>query len=160
MATIVKETGTGSASSNSYVTETEFGTYASDRGVTLTASTDALKAELLIKAMDYLESKNFIGYKKSIEQALMWPRSNASLDGFYIASDSIPTLLQQAEMEIAISIDGGFNPMANIPRETIKEKVGDIEVEYKSSSMAVEYLMAAETKLKKLVHSANRSYRV
>jgi len=157
---ITKETGTGSASANSYVDETDLGTYATDRGVTLTASTDPLKAELLIKAMDFLESKNFIGCKNTDAQALMWPRYGAVIDGYYIDTDSIPTLLQEAQMEIAISIDGGVNPMSNVPRETIKEKVGDIEVEYKSGSRPVEYLMAAETKLDKLVKSKNFSYRV
>lgn len=156
MATITPETGTGSASANSYVSEAELAVYMADRGVTLVGT----PAIILIQAMDYLESKRFIGSKGSDAQALMWPRWGAVKDGYYIESDSIPQLLKDAQMEIAISIDGGVNPMANTARETIKEKVGDIEVQYAPSARAVEYLTAAETKLEKLTKRNAMAYRV
>lgn len=157
MATITKETGTGSASSTSYVSEADLTAYIAERGITLVNTiTDS---ELLIKAMDYLESQRFIGDKGSKAQALQWPRWGASLDGYYIDTDEIPLLLQEAQMEIAISIDGGVDPMATEARETIKEKVGPIEVEYSTSARAKEYLTAAETKLMKLTQSSARAYR-
>ena len=159
MATIVVD-GSGKTNSNSYVEETDLTTYAADRGVTLTAADDAAKAILLIQAMDYIESLNFKGSKYTEAQALQWPRSGAVLDGYYVDVDSIPELLKQAQMENAIGIDGGVNPLANVPRETIKEKVGDIEVEYSSNALNQTYLKAAEEKVSKLVKSKGFAYRV
>lgn len=158
MATITKETGTGSTSSTSYVSEADFTAYNSERNVTL-GGTNGMPSEVLILAMDYLESKNFIGNKGSQDQALQWPRTGAFMDGYYIASDSIPLLLQEAQMEIAISIDAGTNPMANLARETVREKVDVIEVEYSKSAFAQTYLTAAETKLRKLVKPSFLTYR-
>ena len=156
MATIVVETGTGSATANSYLSEADLTTYATDRGITI-AGTNAV---LLIQAMDYLESKDFIGFKLSSDQALMWPRSGAVIDGFYFAADDIPQLLIDAQAEIALGIDGGVNPMANVPRETRSETVGPISVEYAPTAHAVTYLQAAETKLAKLVQAIGMAVRV
>ena len=147
MATIVVETGSGLTNSNSYVSGADLATYAGDRGVTLTGTA----AVLLIQAMDYLESKNFNGTKSNIDQALQWPRYGVELDAYLVLSDAIPQLLKESEMEIAIAIDGGVNPLANQGRETTKEKVGDLEVEYSTSSRPSTYLTAAETKVAKLV---------
>ena len=147
MAIIVVETGTGSTLSNSYVSEADLSTYASDRGITLSGNAQVL----IIQAMDYLESKSFIGTKADIDQALQWPRYGAEIDNYYVDSDVIPKLLKEAEMEICIAIDGGVNPLANLGRETLKEKVDSLEVEYKASSRADTYLTAAETKLQKLI---------
>ena len=150
------EDGTGKTDSQTYASEAELAAYALERGITV-SGTDT---ELLIKAMDYLESKDFIGDKGTKEQALQWPRNNAAIDGYYVDSDSIPNLLKESQIEFALGIDGGVNPMANTPRETKREKVGDIEVEYSSSALAQSYITAAETKLKKLIRESGYSYRV
>jgi len=147
MATIVVETGTGSATANSYVSEADCTTYATDRGITITGTV----ADLLIQAMDYIESKNFIGDKLTEAQALQWPRYGVYIDRFYVDSDTIPQLLIDALCEVAISIDGGTNPLSTLGRETIREKVDVIEVEYSKSASSSSYLTAAETKLDKLV---------
>lgn len=159
MATITKETGTGSSSSTSYVSEADFTAYTGERDVTLGA-TNGDASEVLIKAMDYLETKEFIGVKGTKEQALQWPRIGAALNGYTLDSDEMPNILLEAQMEIAISIDAGTDPMANLARETIMEKVDVIEVEYSSSAFAQTYLTAAETKLARLVKPIGMSYRV
>ncbi len=159
MATIVKETGSGSATANSYVSEADLTAYIGQRGVTLGGS-NGTPSETLIKAMDYLESKTFRGDKYTKAQALQWPRLNVSLDGYDVNVDEIPQLLQDSQLEIAISIDAGTNPMANEVRETKREKVGDIEVEYADGARVSEYLTAAETKLEKLTINYAGVYRV
>jgi len=156
MATIVVETGSGSSTANSYISEAELATYALDRGVTLTGTS----AVLIIQAMDYLESKMFIGTKSTDPQNLQWPRTGVEVDNFYINSTTIPRLLKEAEMELCIALDGGVNPLANQGRETVKEKVGELEVEYSPSARAVTYLTAAETKLQKLLLNSARVIRV
>lgn len=158
MATIIVETGSIVTNSNSYVSEADFNTYALDRGVTI--ANTITDAELLIKAMDYVESKSFIGNKKTQDQSLQWPRNYVVVDGFSVADDVIPQLLIDAVCEVAISIDSGTNPLANASRETIMEKVDVIEVQYSTSARAATYLTAAETKLNKLVNNmTNRAIR-
>ena len=158
MATLIQEDGTGKTDSNTYASEAELTQYNSDRDITL-GGTNGDPTEILIKAMDYLESKDFIGNKGTKEQALQWPRVGAVLNGYALDSDEMPQILLEAQMEIAISIDAGTNPMSNLSRETIREKVGDIEVEYSKNAFAQTYLQAAETKLKKLVRANNVVYR-
>jgi hypothetical protein len=155
MATIIVETGAGLTNSNSYVSESDLATYASDRGITITGTA----AVLIIQAMDYLESRQFLGTKSDIDQALQWPRFGVEVDAYYVDSDEIPTLLKQAEMEICIAIDGGVNPLANLGRETKREKVGDLEVEYAVGARPDTYLTAAEAKLRKLLVNPYKVYR-
>lgn len=154
------EDGTGKTNSVSYATAAELTTYATARGITLTAADDTAKEQLLVRAMDYLESQAFIGDKYTKEQALQWPRTGAALDGYYIDNDEIPLLLKEAQIENAIGIDGGVNPLANVSRETRREKVGDIEVEYSPTAFSQTYLKAAETKVSKLIKSQTMAYRV
>jgi hypothetical protein len=155
MATIIVETGAGLTNSNSYVSEADLATYASDRGITITGTA----AVLIIQAMDYLESRQFLGTKSDIDQALQWPRFGVEVDSYYVDSDEIPTLLKQAEMEICIAIDGGVDPLANLGRETKREKVGDLEVEYAVGARPDTYLTAAEAKLRKLLVNPYKVYR-
>lgn len=155
MATIIVETGAGLTNSNSYVSEADLATYATDRGITITGTA----AVLIIQAMDYLESRQFLGTKSDIDQALQWPRFGVEVDSYYVDSDEIPTLLKQAEMEICIAIDGGVDPLANQGRETKREKVGDLEVEYAVGARPDTYLTAAEAKLRKLLVNPYKVYR-
>lgn len=147
MATIVIEDGTAKTNSNSYVTEAEVTTYASDRGITLTAT----EAVLIIKAMDYLETLSFIGYKKTEDQALQWPRDQVYIDNFYIESDTIPQELKNAQLALCMSIDAGVDPASDLERTTKREKVGDIEVEYRDTSASRELATKANYWLRKLV---------
>ncbi len=155
MAAIIVEDGSGLANSNSYVSEADLGTYVTDRGVTLSGT----PAILLIQAMDYIELQRYKGTKGTNDQALQWPRYGVFIDDYSVDSDTIPQLLIDALCEVTIGIDSGTNPLADSPRETIEEVVGDIEVKYKPSSLAHTYLTAANAKLRKLL-AVNGSVRV
>lgn len=155
MATIVIEDGTGKTDSNSYASEAELTTYAGDRGITITGT----NAILLIQAMDYIEQQNFKGDKNTDEQALVWPRYNVYVDNYYVDNDTIPVLLKEAQMEVALSYDAGNDPLATIGRETKREKVDVIEVEYMDGARSNPYLAAAMNKLAKLTKATNRVYR-
>lgn len=152
MATIVVEDGTGKTNSNSYVSESDFGTYATDRGVTISGTA----AVLLIQAMDWIESQPFQGVKNTDAQALQWPRYGVYIDSYAVGSDEIPQLLIDALCEAAIAIDGGNNPLANVDRSVKREKVDVIEVEYMDGTRDSVYLKAAETKLQKLLGGMGR----
>lgn len=151
MATIVVEDGTGKTDANSYVSEAELSTYATDRGVTISGAASVL----LIQAMDYIEQQPFQGEKHTETQALQWPRAWVVIDGFAVNSDEIPQLLKDCVCEAAIAIDGGTNPLANESRATKMEKVGDIAVEYTDTARNVTYLKALETKLTKLLRKGS-----
>jgi len=149
MATITVEDGTIVTGANSYVSEADFSTYATDRGITISGTA----AVLLIQAMDYLEAQPFKGLKYSEDQPLQWPRYGVVIDSYELASDAIPQSLIDVQCELAIGIDGGNNPLANESRATKKEKVGDIEVEYMDGARNSTYLVAANTKIQKLLRS-------
>ena len=122
MATIV-ETGAGLTNSNSYISDADFAAYATSMGVTVSGTA----AILLLKA-----------------------RTDATVDGFLTPSDAIPKLLKDLQCEVAIAIDSGIDPLADVSRAVKKEKVDVIEVEYMANSAAFSYnrkILAIEKKL-------------
>lgn len=133
--TIIVEDGTIVSGANSYVSEAEFATFYGARNITL--SGDFTAEQLLILAMDYIESLNYIGIKRQYTQGLQWPRTNVVIDGYYQDIDIIPTELKNGLMQTAIAIDQGNNPQQNAPRRTKREKVEGLEVEYADGASAV-----------------------
>ena len=129
---IVVEDGSIVSGANSYVTEAELTTYATDRGITITGDTSVL----LIKAMDWLEAQEFVGYKYTEDQPLQWPRFNYIIDGYYKDSDYIPPELKNGLMALAVNIDSGIDPLASTQRTTKREKVDVLEVEYADNSVS------------------------
>lgn len=156
MVTIVIEDGSIVDNANSYVTTAELTSYTSDRNITLTGDL----SELLIQAMDYLESLSFIGFKRTKEQSLQWPRCCVFIDGYYIDNDYIPKELKQAQMAIAVSIDEGNGPLSTIERTTKREQVGPILVEYMDSSSSTNTVRTIPASLRKLVSGGVNGYRV
>jgi hypothetical protein len=149
MAALIVEDGSTVPDANTYVSAADFSTYMSDRGLTFSGS-NGTQEQVLLKAMDYIEAQNFIGFKKSKEQALQWPRTEVYIDGYAYESDEIPSLLLKLQMEVSIAIDAGNDPSANVGRATKREKVGDIEVEYMDSADDSLELVAVKNVLKKI----------
>lgn len=128
-------------SENSYVTEAELTTYATDRGVTIYGNT----ALLLIKAMDWLEVQQFKGSKTVYNQPLQFPR--ILCDGYYnppynasfyqpyyppceYDSATVPNEIKKAQIMAALLIDCGNDLQPVVDRAVKREKVDVIEVEY------------------------------
>lgn len=155
---IVVEDGTIVAGANSYASEAELTAYATQRGVTLTGTPEAL----LIRAMDYLETLEFIGTKKTSDQPLQWPRTSVYIDGYSFASDAIPQELKNAQMALAVSIDSGTDPMATLERATKREKADVLEVEYMDNASSVAIITSVNRLLRKLLAggTGGGSYRV
>lgn len=150
MATIVVEDGSQVVGANSYVSEAELSTYATDRGVTISGTA----AVLLIEAMDYVESLDFLGYKLTDTQALQWPRADVRKDKIYwYDTDEIPQRLKDGLCEVALAVDAGNSPIADVERTTIMEKVGDLQVQYKPGSSANTVVKKIGTKLNPLLSS-------
>ena len=147
---IIVETGLIVSGANSYVSEAELTTYATDRGETLSGGAEAL----LLKSMDYLESLVFIGLKRTQDQPLQWPRTQVYIDGFIVDSETIPTELKNAQMAVAIAIDGGYDPLAPVDRSVKREKVDLLEVEYADNAAPYGYSRTINHLLRKLVSSS------
>lgn len=146
---IVVEDGSLVLNANSYVSEAELSAYATARGITISGDTE----QLLIRAMDYLESQSFLGDKYTEEQALQWPRVNVVIDGYLVDADEIPKELKTSQIEIALSIDNGVDPQANIARAQSRVKVGELEVEYEPGQSST-IVKKISNSLRKLLKSA------
>ena len=147
MATIIVEDGTVVAGANSYVTEADLTQYAADRGVTLNTATDVL----IIKAMDYIESLNFIGDKHIEEQPLQWPRDEVYIDGYYIERETIPKELKNGVYATALAIDAELDPLRVVERATKREKVDVVEVEYMDSAASETIVRTINAALRKII---------
>ncbi|WP_444959676.1 DnaT-like ssDNA-binding protein [Microbulbifer sp. VVAC002] len=134
------EYGTGSDSSaNSYASVQDLRDYAGARGVDLSALSDAECEPLLIRAMDFLESKRdrYKGYISTQGQPLQWPRADAwgiSYPDALFPSNEIPRELVYAQLALAIEARENDLQPNRLPTDTgpiTKERVeGAIDVTY------------------------------
>ncbi len=107
MALIV-ETGTASATAESYASVADVDSYALARGMAAWTGIDSVKESALRNATQYIDATyRFKGYRVAQAQALMWPRSGVMFDRFALASDAIPVMLKTACMELAIKAISG-----------------------------------------------------
>ena len=139
--TIEVETGSGSATSESYASTADVDTYQSNRGVTLWATlSTAEKEQALRRATTYMEQfygLRWIGRRYLSAQALSWPRINAPRADYpdNYATDAVPTEVVSACCELAFKAAfGDLSP--DISRMTRREKVDVIEVEYEPGAAA------------------------
>lgn len=154
--TIIVETGEIVEGANSYVTTSELQDYADDRGITLSGDLE----QLLIQSMDFIESLSFIGWKKSKDQDLQWPRCCVFIDGYCFPSDEIPKELKKAELAVAVSIDQGNGPLSLIERSTKSETVGPISVTYMDESVTNPIDKNININLRKLIGNSSAGYTV
>ena len=122
---------------DSYASEAELTAYAAARGVTISGDL----SQLLIKAMDWLESNQFAGYKRSLQQPLKWPRYSGTVyndpwEEYPLDANDVPLNIKGAQMACALIIDGGGDPLGTIDRSVKREKVDVVEVEYMDGAAA------------------------
>lgn len=147
---LIIEDGNIVTGANSYVSVADFETRLTDLGIFLTFE-NGTPEQLLLRAMDYIEAQNFQGYRYTKEQPLQWPRSGVVVDGFSVDTNEIPNCLPLALMEVAVAIDAGNDPLSVLGRETKREKVADIEVEYSERASDTVELRAVNAHLDKLI---------
>lgn len=119
MPTLIVEDGTGVVDANSYIDLAYLESYAEDRGFTL-PSTDEAKEILVVKAMDYIERKNFQGHKSVSDQELQWPRDGVYIDCELIDVDVIPEILKKAVAQLVVEQQAGI-PLYPAPRTSTSE---------------------------------------
>lgn len=153
------ETGQQATNANSYVTVAAYDAYLNARYIGRTDISDAQAEAYILRAMDYFENLDFIGMKATEAQSLQWPRSGVNIDGYGKDTDDIPKEVLVSIYELAYGFEQGFGINDPISRETVKEKIGEIEVEYKSSSADRTLLPAASQALRKLIKNPMRVVR-
>lgn len=135
---LVVETGTGSASSESYASVSDCASYASARGLTFPASPEEPAEQALRRATQWLDAVyrySFPGARTNgRDQALQWPRINAyDREDEAIASDEVPREIIDACCEAAIrelASPGGLSPDVTPGQIEKRIKVDTIEFEY------------------------------
>jgi hypothetical protein len=113
MALIVED-GTGVENANSYSGLNDLRAYASARGVTLPSEDPALEV-LVIKAMDFLESKRaeYQGSKVFADQSLQFPRTGVYVDSILMDNDKVPTLIKSALAQLCMEMINDPDIMPN-----------------------------------------------
>ena len=157
MALIV-ETGAGLVDSESYASVAEADAYHANRGCTpwfdVSKMTTEIKEQCLRRATDYIEQvygQSFHGYRVSSTQALAFPRVDVELNGYYIASDIIPTILKSATITLAYKAAQG-NLAPDLGQTVKREKVDVLEVEYMDGASAVKRLREIDNILAPLLN--------
>lgn len=113
--TFEQETGTGSATSNSYASVAEAESYLASHlsGGAFAAKTTTEKETYLIHAARLVDAGvTFKGFPLRVDQALAWPRENVMIDRpypeNYYSNVTVPPPVKRAQMEVvALLLVGG-----------------------------------------------------
>lgn len=120
MPTLTVETGTGSSSSNCYISYADANAYFLARGIDAwAAATQTDREEAIIRGAQYLENTyrlRWIGSRANRDQALAWPRRSSvwgygdsvgyltDQDGWYINQNEVPSRVASANAEAALLV--------------------------------------------------------
>lgn len=139
--TLIVETGTASATAESYISVTDADTYFTNRGDTVwTALLTPAKEAALRKATDYMAGRyglQWAGVRKTDTQALDWPRyrvvrhdaASMAYGVLYYADDAVPVAVQRACAELAVRASAAdLSP--DLTAQVKQETVGPISVTY------------------------------
>ena len=132
MALIV-ETGTGAATSESYISVVNADTYHAARGNTLWATIQtAEKEQGLRRATDYMQftySGRWKGAQATSTQALDWPRVGVVVNRWSVPNMTIPVDIANACAELGFrAAFGDLSP--DVGAQVTSETVGPISVSY------------------------------
>ena len=143
---LIIEDGTAKDDAQSYATAAELAAFAAARGIVIPA-TEAEQEALLINAIDYMESLSYVGTRYTKDQALAWPRANATVDGFSVSYNELPRQLKPAQLQLAIdsmTVDLMGNVIPSTQRVVLEEAVeGAVSVKYAAPSPAPVAILGA-----------------
>jgi len=170
------ETGTGSATADSYISEADAITYldnhaASGSSNVFTAAATAA-AEIALRnatrTIDSMFGLRFKGARLLGTQALQWPRvAVVTNDNYAIDSDAVPALVKNATCELAlrfIADSAGHDTSRLTPdqdkpgailNERLKADVVETDTEYAGASQQKHYKIVNDM-LAPLLHSASK----
>ncbi|MDR1586293.1 MAG: hypothetical protein LBS57_02420, partial [Treponema sp.] len=132
MALIVVEDGSGLPEANSYIPVSYVSAYLlGEQLEAWEALSEPEQESAIIRATRYIDSLEFIGTRKTLEQGLSWPRSNVTYEGFEI--ERVPTAVKKASAEaVGLVLDGAefFSDEADV--KIASERVDVIQVSYQT----------------------------
>ncbi len=141
---LVVETGSGSATGESYASLAVANAYALDHGLTFAiAGGDAALAEQALRRatvwLDGYVLPRVMGLRTHARnQALAWPRINVvDREGYLIQPDEIPVQIVNACCEAAIrekAAPGTLSPDVTLAEKVKRLKAGSVEIEYSGST--------------------------
>lgn len=113
---LIVQTNDSVTGANSYASVIDLTTYADSRGITL----KGMPEQLLLLAMDVLESKQYKGEPIKSSQTTAFPRMGLG----------IPRAIKQAQVMLAVSLDNA-PPVNEAPAAQVsRERVDVVEVQY------------------------------
>ena len=137
-ASFVVETGTGSATANSYVSLDDAADYFDSRGeTTFAALPQTTRQAALVKATAYVDaSYAFRGIAVSSTQALAWPRAYVvDENGYDVSSTVVPAAIKAATCELALyAATKPLTPIYTAADRKKRVKAGSVEVEYEDGA--------------------------
>lgn len=114
---LITQTNDSVTGANSYASVTDLTTYADSRGITLKGTPE----QLLLLAMDVLESKQYKGEPFKADQSTKWPRMGLG----------IPRDIKLAQVMLAVAADSQNPLSATTDIQVKRERVeGAVDVEY------------------------------
>lgn len=161
------ETGTGSATAESFCSVADADTYHAARGTTLWATmTTTEKEQALRRGTDYMGQTyrlRWAGYRKSDSQALDWPRydvpkpdTSAGRFMAYYDDDVVPVEVRNACAEMAFRAASG-ELAADQGQAVIERTVGPITTKYAAGSSAAKRYVAVDRLLAPLLTDGGSS---
>jgi hypothetical protein len=131
---LIVEDGTGLLDANAYVDIPYVSAYLlGEQLEAWEALGEPEQESAIIRATRYIDSLEFIGRRKTLEQNLSWPRVDVTYDGFEI--EGIPAAVKKASAEaVGLFLDGAEFFSDEADRETVAEKIDVIAITYKQSS--------------------------
>lgn len=106
---------------DTYNTVEELADYATARAITLSLDSELI----LLKAMDYIETRSYWGSKTDSDQELEFPRNG---------DEEVPAKIKKAQLVAAVLIDSGVDLFARIERGIKRRKIDVIETEYQTNA--------------------------
>lgn len=136
---LIVEDGTGLSTAESYVSVADADTRLAALGQTNWATLTATeKEQSLRRASQYMLQayrSRWKGERIGTTQALDWPRFGVYVDGYVIASDTVPAGIANTCADLALKAAAG-DLNADLTQAVIREKVGPLETEYAPGSTA------------------------
>lgn len=159
---LVVETGTGSSTSEAYISVANADAYFLARANAAWALLDTTAKEAALrKGCDYMAQQyadNWQGYRVNATQALDWPRVNVIAFGYSVLSTIVPPAIANANAELALKASTGeLSP--DIGRLKSKTKVGPIQVEYADNAPPYTQYRAVDNMLAPYLNGSGGAFR-
>lgn len=139
--TLVVETGSASATANTFVDDPTFTTYCAQHGYTVSNVADT-RAVALISAAEYLRNEDryhWRGIRVSDTQRLPWPRRGAIIlygTGTALGTTVIPSAVQDAQCELAYrALSTTIQPDLERGGGIQSVSAGPVSVSYRADAM-------------------------